>query len=203
MVNKFKLSKKAIAEEPLKAAGKSAENEKTASEKSEKADNPEAKKPSEPKRDKEKPVKSKQEIKKTTAEAKEIKAEKPAVASKPADIITDKKAPESKPVASTQKKKNESKPVANTQIKKNESNPVANTQIKKNESKPVANTQIKKNESTAENKKKNSESAIKAISADFKTEAPAQKKTKAIGISHFDTAVNSENEFTEDANDKY
>ena len=53
------------------------------------------------------------------------------------------------------------------------------------------------------NKKKNSESAIKAISADFKTEAPAQKKTKAVGISHFDTAVNSENEFTEDANDKY
>ena len=57
-------------------------------------------------------------------------------------------------------------------------------------------------------KKKNSESAIKAISADFKTEkakteAPAQKKAKAIGISHFDTAVNSENEFTEDANDKY
>ena len=122
-------------------------------------------------------MKSKQEIKKTTAEAKEIKAEKPAVASKPADIITDKKAPESKPLASMP--------------------------IKKNESKPVANTQIKKNESTAENKKKNSESAIKAISADFKTEAPAQKKTNAIGISHFDTAVNSENEFTEDANDKY
>ena len=70
------------------------------------------------------------------------------------------------------------------------------------------NTQKKKIESTAENKKKNSESAIKAISADFKTEkakteAPAQKKAKAIGISHFDTAVNSENEFTEDANDKY
>lgn len=100
-------------------------------------------------------------------------------------------------------KKNESKPVASTQIKKTESKPVANTQIKKSESKPVANTQIKKNESTAENKKKNSESAIKAISADFKTEAPAQKKTNAIGISHFDTAVNSENEFTEDANDKY
>ena len=182
MVNKFKLSKKAIAEEPVKAAGKAAESEKTASAKPEKADKPEAKKPSEPKRDKEKPVKSKQEIKKTTAEAKEIKAEKPAVASKPADIITDKKVPESKPVASTQ--------------------------IKKNESKPVANTQKKKIESTAENKKKNSESAIKAISADFKTEkakpeAPAQKKATAIGISHFDTAVNSENEFTEDANDKY
>ena len=182
MVNKFKLSQKAIAEEPEKAAGKADESEKTASAKPEKADNPEAKKPSEPKRDKEKPVKSKQEIKKTAAEAKEIKAEKPAVASKPADIITDKKVPEGKPVASTQ--------------------------IKKNESKPVANTQIKKNESTAENKKKNSESAIKAISTDFKTEkakteAPAQKKAKAIGISHFDTAVNSENEFTEDANDKY
>ena len=203
MVNKFKLSQKAIAEEPVKAAGKAAESEKTASAKSEKSDSPEAKKPSEPKRDKEKPVKSKREIKKTTAEAKEIKAEKPAVASKPADIITDKKAPESKPLASMPIKKNESKPVASTQIKKTESKPVANTQIKKSESKPVANTQIKKNESTAENKKKNSESAIKAISADFKTEAPAQKKTNAIGISHFDTAVNSENEFTEDANDKY
>ena len=104
---------------------------------------------------------------------------------------------------STDKKAPESKPVASTQIKKNESKPVACTQIKKNEGKPVASTQIKKNESTAENKKKNSESAIKAISADFKTEAPAQKKTKAVGISHFDTAVNSENEFTEDANDKY
>ncbi len=203
MVNKFKLSQKAIAEEPVKAAGKAAESEKTASAKSEKSDSPEAKKPSEPKRDKEKPVKSKREIKKTTAEAKEIKAEKPAVASKPADIITDKKAPESKPLASMPIKKNESKPVASTQIKKTESKPVANTQIKKSESKPVANTQIKKNESTAENKKKNSESAINAISADFKTEAPAQKKTNAIGISHFDTAVNSENEFTEDANDKY
>lgn len=195
MVNKFKLSKKAIVGEPVKAAGKADESEKTASAKPEKADSPEAKKPSEPKRDKEKTVKSKQEIKKTAAEAKEIKAEKPAVKGKPANIITDKKAPESKPVASTQ-------------IKKNESKPLANTQIKKNESKPVANTQKKKNESTAENKKKNSESAIKAISADFKTEkakteAPAQKKAKAIGISHFDTAVNSENEFTEDANDKY
>ena len=72
----------------------------------------------------------------------------------------------------------------------------------------VSPAEKKKIESTAENKKKNSESAIKAISADFKTEkakteAPAQKKTKAVGISHFDTAVNSENEFTEDANDKY
>ncbi len=76
-------------------------------------------------------------------------------------------------------KKNESKPVASTQIKKTESKPVANTQIKKSESKPVANTQIKKNESTAENKKKNSESAIKAISADFKTEAPAQKENES------------------------
>ncbi|MFR1582729.1 MAG: methyl-accepting chemotaxis protein, partial [[Eubacterium] siraeum] len=143
----------------------------------------------------EKTVKSKQEIKKTTADAKDIKAEKPAVKSMPADIITDKKAYESKPAASTQ-------------IKKNESKPAASTQIKKNESKPVANTQIKKIESTDENKKKNSESAIKTISTDFKTEkakteAPAQKKTKAVGISHFDTAVNSENEFTEDANDKY
>ena len=169
MVSKFKLSKKAIAEEPLKVASKSDESEKTASAKSEKADNQEAKKPSEPKRDKEKTVNSKQEIKKTTADAKDITAEKPAVKSMPADIITDKKAYESKPAASTQ---------------------------------------IKKNESTAENKKKNSESAIKAISTDFKTEkakteAPAQKKAKAIGISHFDTAVNSENEFTEDANDKY
>ena len=68
------------------------------------------------------------------------------------------------------------------------------------------NTQ--KTESTAEIKKKNSESAIKTISTDFKTEkakteAPAQKKTKAVGISHFDTAVNSEKEFTEDVNDKY
>lgn len=182
MVSKFKLSKKAIEGEPLKAASKADESEKTASAKPEKADSPEAKKPSEPKRDKEKTVKSKQEIKKTTADAKEIKAEKPAVASKPTDIITDKKAPESKPIASTQKKKAESK--------------------------PVVSTQKKKAESTTENKKKNSESAIKAISADFKTEkakteAPAQKKTIAVGISHFDTAVNSEKEFTEDANDKY
>ena len=52
MVNKFKLSQKAIAEEPEKAAGKAAEIEKTASAKPEKADNPEDKKPSEPKRDK-------------------------------------------------------------------------------------------------------------------------------------------------------
>ena len=182
MVGKFKLSKKAIEEEPAKAAGKADESEKTASAKPEKADSPEAKKPSEPKRDKEKTVKSKQEIKKTTADTKDIKAEKPAVKSKPADIITDKKASESKPVASTQ--------------------------IKKSESKPATNMQKKKAESTAENKKKNSESAIKTISADFKTEkakteAPAQKKTKAVGISHFDTAVNSEKEFTEDANDKY
>ena len=182
MVSKFKLSKKAIEGEPLKAASKADESEKTASAKPEKADSPEAKKPSDPKRDKEKTVKSKQEIKKTTADTKEIKAEKPAVKSKPTDIITDKKASESKPIASTQ--------------------------IKKNESKPVVSTQKKKAESTAENKKKNSESAIKAISADFKTEkakteAPAQKKTIAVGISHFDTAVNSEKEFTEDANDKY
>ena len=182
MVSKFKLSKKAIEEEPVKAASKADENEKTASAKPEKADSPEASKPSEPKRDKEKTVKSKQEIKKTTAEAKETKAEKPAVKSKPADIITDRKASESKPVTSTQ--------------------------IKKSESKPATNAQKKKAESTAENKKKNSESAIKTISADFitekaKTEAPAQKKTKAVGISHFDTAVNSETEFTEDANDKY
>ena len=182
MVSKFKLSKKAIEGEPLKAASKADESEKTASAKPEKADNREAKKPSEPKRDKEKTVKSKQEIKKTTADAKEIKAEKPAVASKPTDIITDKKTPESKPIASTQKKKAESK--------------------------PATNTQKKKAESTAENKKKNSESAIKTISADFKTEkakteAPTQKKTIAVGISHFDTAVNSEKEFTEDANDKY
>lgn len=182
MVSKFKLSKKAIAGEPVKTAGKADESEKTASAKPEKADIPEAKKPSAPKRDKEKTVNSKQEIKKTTADAKEIKAEKPAVKSKPTDIITDKKAPESKPTASTQ--------------------------IKKSESKPATNTQKKKAESTAENKKKNSESAIKTISADFKTEkakteAPAQKKTIAVGISHFDTAVNSEKEFTEDANDKY
>lgn len=182
MVSKFKLSKKAIEGEPLKAASKADESEKTASAKPEKADSPEAKKPSDPKRDKEKTVKSKQEIKKTTADTKEIKAEKPTVKSKPTDIITDKKASESKPIASTQ--------------------------IKKNESKPVVSTQKKKAESTAENKKKNSESAIKAISADFKTEkakteAPAQKKTIAVGISHFDTAVNSEKEFTEDANDKY
>lgn len=182
MVSKFKLSKKAIAGELVKTAGKADESEKTASAKPEKADSPEAKKPSDPKRDKEKTVKSKQEIKKTTADTKEIKAEKPTVKSKPTDIITDKKASESKPIASTQ--------------------------IKKNESKPVVSTQKKKAESTAENKKKNSESAIKAISADFKTEkakteAPAQKKTIAVGISHFDTAVNSEKEFTEDANDKY
>ena len=174
--------KRGASQTYVKAAGMADESEKTASAKPEKADSPEAKKPSEPKRDKEKPVKSKQEIKKTTAEAKEIKADKPAVKGKPADIATDKKVPESKPVANTQKKKAESK--------------------------PVANTQKKKIESTDENKKKNSESAIKAISADFKTEkakteAPAQKKSKSIGISHFDTAVNSENEFTEDANDKY
>ena len=43
MVSKFKLSQKAIAEEPVKAAGKAAESEKTASAKPEKADNPEAK----------------------------------------------------------------------------------------------------------------------------------------------------------------
>ena len=182
MVSKFKLSKKAIEEESAKATGKADKSEKTASAKPEKADSPEAKKPSEPKRDKEKTVKSKQEIKKTTVEAKEIKAEKPAVKGKPSDIITDKKASESKPVASTQ--------------------------IKKSESKPATNTQKKKAESTVESKKKNSESAIKTISADFKTEkakteAPAQKKMKAVGISHFDTAVNSEKEFTEDANDKY
>ena len=67
-----------------------------------------------------------------------------------------------------------------------------------------ADTPIKKNEK--------SESLIKPISADFGSVKPKAekatdtiqpKKQKTVGITHFDTAVQSNNDFKEDVNDKY
>lgn len=76
----------------------------------------------------------------------------------------------------------------------------------------VMPAQEKKSETITASKKDKTESIIKPISADFKNvksnseKTPADTKhakTKAVGITHFDTAVQSDNEFKEDVNDKY
>ncbi len=136
----------------------------------------------------------KDEIKKNVESA--IAEEKAIKASKKTDI-TDKTAVKKNAAENSEIKTIEF--IGCTSVGKNESD------VADKESKTVtAEKPIKKSNKT--------QSPIKPISADFTNAKPKAekapdktqpKKTKTTGITHFDTAVQSDNDFKEDVNDKY
>lgn len=133
----------------------------------------------------------------TTVKEENTAALKPVVAEEKAvkKSVKDSKATDKNDVKKSAAKFSEIKPLRSAEKENN---------IESEKKPETADKPIKKKESTV--------SDIKPISADFasvkpkdekKSESTPPKKAKAVGITHFDTAVQSDNDFKEDVNDKY